>query len=69
MRVPDSSGVLWRKSSRSNGSGNECVEIGFARTRVLIRDSKNPDGPALTFGPAAWNRFLGAVKAGCRGAG
>ncbi|MFB9906012.1 DUF397 domain-containing protein [Allokutzneria oryzae] len=40
------------------------MEIGFARATVLIRDSKNPDGPALTFGPAAWKRFLGAVKAG-----
>jgi hypothetical protein len=34
----------WRKSSRST-SGDSCVEA--AHTHDMVRDSKNPDGPAL----------------------
>ncbi|MFH8370335.1 DUF397 domain-containing protein [Streptomyces sp. NPDC018031] len=31
---------------------------------VAVRDSKNPDGPALVFGAAAWGAFVAAVRAG-----
>ncbi|MEW2401740.1 DUF397 domain-containing protein [Streptomyces sp. NPDC046862] len=27
-------------------------------TTVPVRDSKNPDGPVLTFAPSAWKAFL-----------
>ncbi|TXK44113.1 DUF397 domain-containing protein [Nonomuraea sp. C10] len=27
-------------------------------------DSKNPDGPKLTFTPAEWKAFLGGVRSG-----
>jgi hypothetical protein len=27
-----------------------------------VRDSKDPEGPQLTFTPAAWTAFLTAVK-------
>lgn len=36
----------WRKSSRSN-SGSNCVEL--REDQLAVRDSKNPDGPALVF--------------------
>ncbi|WP_141548131.1 DUF397 domain-containing protein, partial [Nocardia farcinica] len=26
-----------------------------------VRDSKNPTGPALVFGPAAWDAFTAAL--------
>ncbi|WP_329111356.1 DUF397 domain-containing protein [Micromonospora sp. NBC_01699] len=29
---------------------------------VGVRDSKDPDGPALTFAPADWARFARLVK-------
>ncbi|WP_459647663.1 DUF397 domain-containing protein [Kitasatospora sp. Ki12] len=29
-----------------------------------VRDSKDPDGPALAFTPAAWQSFVSAVCAG-----
>jgi hypothetical protein len=35
-------GAMWRKSSFSGGTG-ECVEV----TPGAVRDSKNPEGPAL----------------------
>ncbi|MFJ6385128.1 DUF397 domain-containing protein [Kitasatospora sp. NPDC092039] len=56
--------IKWRKSTYSNGQGN-CVEIadGLAGI-VLVRDSKDPDGPALAFSPEAWRSFVGGIQAG-----
>lgn len=57
-------GARWFKSSRS-GAGKECVEVAFLRSeRVGVRDSKNPEGPALIFGTAAWTEFTAAVRRG-----
>jgi hypothetical protein len=55
----------WRKSSRSGGgNGSNCVEVADAPDRVLVRDSKNPDGGILAVTPAAWSAFSEAVKVG-----
>jgi hypothetical protein len=44
----------WRKSSYSGGTGN-CVEVaGNLPGIVAVRDSWDPDGPALILTPAAW---------------
>ncbi|WP_329090139.1 MULTISPECIES: DUF397 domain-containing protein [unclassified Streptosporangium] len=57
------SATVWRKSSRSNASG-DCVEIArLNNNRVGVRDSKNPNGPALVFEATAFATFLEAVKA------
>ncbi|KAF4407748.1 MULTISPECIES: DUF397 domain-containing protein [Streptomyces] len=56
-----SAGASWRKSSHSGAQGGECVEIavsGAPAARVAVRDSKDPDGPRLTVGSAAWADFL-----------
>jgi Domain of unknown function (DUF397). len=56
-------GAVWRKSSRSNGHGGNCVEVADNLPGVVgVRDSKDPDGPVLTFDPAAWRVFVRAVK-------
>ncbi|SCG67347.1 DUF397 domain-containing protein [Micromonospora halophytica] len=53
------SDARWRKSSRSGSSGGECVEVADNLPGVVaVRDSKDPTGPALTFTPAAWERFV-----------
>ena len=56
--------VAWRKSSYS-GAEQNCVQVaGCPSTRVGVRDSKDPGGPALTFGPRAWRGFIAAVTSG-----
>ncbi|MFC9998076.1 DUF397 domain-containing protein [Nocardia sp. NPDC127526] len=57
------SGVRWFKSARSTGA-KECVEIAFLDSGVGVRDSKNPTGPKLFFGPAEWDRFTTALVTG-----
>lgn len=61
----DLTGAQWRKSSRSGTSGGNCVEVADNLPGVVgVRDSKDPTGPALTFGPAAWRRFVTFTKQG-----
>ncbi|MEU5592590.1 DUF397 domain-containing protein [Streptomyces sp. NPDC020298] len=51
----------YRKSSYSNAE-NECVEVATnAVTRIAIRDSKIPTGPALSISPSAWKVFQDAL--------
>ncbi|MEU1754266.1 DUF397 domain-containing protein [Micromonospora matsumotoense] len=58
----DLSGARWRKSSRSNGQGGACVEVADNLAGVVaVRDSKDPDGPVLAFGPCAWRAFVAQV--------
>jgi hypothetical protein len=58
--------VTWRKSSRSGGNGGDCVEVGAPAgvDRVLVRDTRDRQGPVLAFSPLAWRRFAERVKAG-----
>ncbi|GAA4227831.1 DUF397 domain-containing protein [Actinomadura meridiana] len=61
--VPDS-GTGWQKSSRSTNTGDACVEVADLVAAVAVRDSKDPDGAKLVFGPDAWQAFAGRVKGG-----
>ncbi|TDD65440.1 DUF397 domain-containing protein [Actinomadura darangshiensis] len=54
----------WRKSSSSDSSGGACVEVADLAAAVAVRDSKDPDGPKLVFGPSAWQAFASQVKNG-----
>ncbi len=54
------SNARWRKSTRSGTSGGGCVEVADNLPGVVaVRDSKDPAGPVLSFGPAAWRAFVG----------
>jgi len=60
----DMTGLRWRKSSFSGGSGSgndNCVEIAFAGPVTALRDSKNTDGPALVVPASAWSALLDQV--------
>jgi len=57
--------VRWLRSSYSTGANN-CVETarpaaGQSAGLLAVRDSKDPDGPALLFSSDAWTRFVTAV--------
>ncbi|MEW2440442.1 DUF397 domain-containing protein [Micromonospora marina] len=54
---------MWRKSSQSGGEGN-CVEVAGFVDVVGVRDTKDRQGPTLSFDPTVWTRFVGAVRAG-----
>lgn len=67
MEIPGSRlpQLKWRKARRSNASGN-CVEMarlphggGYA-----IRNSRDPEGPALVFTPAEMTAFVAGVREG-----
>jgi hypothetical protein len=63
--MADVTRAVWRKSSYSSGNGGQCVEV--ARNLpgiVAVRDSKDPEGPALAFAPKEWLAFLDGVRAG-----
>lgn len=51
----------WVKASAS-GTGN-CVEVAVGDV-VRVRDSKDPDGPVLTFTHSEWEAFLERVRRG-----
>jgi len=59
----DISAAQWRKSSFS-GANNNCVEVASNLPGIVaIRDSKNPEGPALAVTRTHWAAFMAAVKA------
>jgi len=52
----------WRKSGRSNPSGN-CVELAALPGAVIaVRDSKDPAGPRLVLRQAEFRAFLTRLK-------
>lgn len=53
----------WRKSSYSSDQGGACIEVATCPHAIHVRDSKNPDGPALTLSASAWATFIADVSA------
>lgn len=68
--LPNASALTgWRKSSRSGNNNDSCLEVVDGHPAgVPVRDSKDPEGPALLFPYAAWASFVAAVKRGDLGA-
>lgn len=58
----DLSSTTWRKSTASGG-GN-CVEVSFVGESVLMRHSRSPHGPILSFSQPEWEAFLTGVRDG-----
>lgn len=63
IAVADIRRLHWQKAARSASNG-ACVEVaGFGRL-VAVRDSKEPDGPALTYTKIEFSAFVDGVKKG-----
>jgi len=54
---------VWFKAADSDSGGN-CVEVSFDGDTIKIRDSKDPDGPQLTFTSAEFESFKHGVRNG-----
>jgi hypothetical protein len=52
----------WRKSSRSTSGA--CFEVAPLPGTILVRDSKDQDGPVLTFDRAVFAAFIDGVTHG-----
>jgi hypothetical protein len=64
MSASQLQGVTWQKSSRSNPSGN-CVECAaLADGSVAVRNSRDPEGPALIYTKAEIDAFILGVRDG-----
>jgi hypothetical protein len=63
LRV-DLSRAVWRKSTASGPNCDNCVEVAFVDGAIVVRDSKNADGPVLVFTQAEWDAFVGGAKDG-----
>lgn len=62
--MTDMPGVHWRKSSHSDHSGGNCIELAHLAPGIGVRDSKDPEGPELAFSLAAWGAFAADIKSG-----
>lgn len=61
--MADLTGARWHKSSRSGGNGGDCVEVADDLPDVVaVRDSKDPNGPALIFAHDAWRAFVASLR-------
>ena len=54
-------GQSWRKSTYSGSHDDNCVEVGQAQA-VLVRDTTDRQGPALTIPATAWRTFTATLK-------
>jgi hypothetical protein len=59
-----SRGLVWRKSTASNPSGN-CVELAeLAGGDIAVRNSRHPSGPTLVYTRAEIAAFIAGVLSG-----
>lgn len=59
----DAAGLVWIKSSASNGVGGNCVEVAVVRRHVSVRCSRHRLGPVLTCSISAWAALVDCLRA------
>ncbi|MGW0801925.1 DUF397 domain-containing protein [Nonomuraea sp. NPDC002799] len=54
----------WHKANASSDAG-QCVQVATNLPGIVaVRDSKNPQGPALVFTPGEWKAFVDGARNG-----
>lgn len=61
--APANLSLRWWKSTYSSESAN-CVEVAVVQDSLMVRDSKDPNGPTLSYSVAAWREFIAEVRRG-----
>lgn len=62
------SALKWIKSSYSEASGNNCVEVAWTQTEVALRDSKRP-ADVIVIGRASLGALIDGVRSDSLGTG
>jgi Domain of unknown function (DUF397) len=58
----DGTQLAWRRSSFcANG---ECLEVAREGSQVVVRDTKDPGGPAHRYTEVQWKALIETIKAG-----
>ncbi|MCQ6553351.1 DUF397 domain-containing protein [Streptomyces sp. C10-9-1] len=64
MPAGDLAGAAWIKSSHSNATGN-CVELAtLPGGRIAVRNSRDPEGPALVYTREEVAAFVAGARDG-----
>ena len=45
-------------------NGGSCVRVAPWGEKVLLGDTKSPDGPILSYTHSEWNEFISRIKRG-----
>ncbi|HEY5359508.1 MAG TPA: DUF397 domain-containing protein [Streptosporangiaceae bacterium] len=63
-RVDPSSpaGLSWRTSRYCNGG--DCIRVASNESVVFVGDSKDPEGPVLSYSKHEWHQFVTSIKRG-----
>jgi hypothetical protein len=65
MPAAELDGVRWQKSSFSGSGNNNCVEMAQLPTgEVAVRNSRDPDGPALIYTRSEIDALLQGARNG-----
>ncbi|MDQ3154860.1 MAG: DUF397 domain-containing protein [Actinomycetota bacterium] len=60
----DLTGAQWLSGSQAADPETGHLEIAFVDDHIAMRNSADPDGPALIFTPAEWEAFVLGAKDG-----
>jgi len=62
-RHPGLTHAIWRKSTYSSSTGQNCVEVATNLPGIVaIRDSTDPNGPKLLVPVPEWRSFLSGLQ-------
>ena len=61
-RTRDQKSLTWHTALSCDGG--TCVEVAADQDTILIRNSRQPDGPLVEYTPEEWHEFVSGIKKG-----